>query len=80
MHIISVRALSKMCFQNLYVMCVIKQIESKLKQNKNENLVLHMYMLLNASFLRAACNTVKVVIFARSYFRDLPIFNCFACF
>ena len=24
--------------------------------------------------------TVKVVIFARSYFRDLPIFNCFACF
>ena len=25
-------------------------------------------------------NTVKEVIFARSYFRDLPIFNCFACF
>ena len=24
--------------------------------------------------------TVKVVIFARSYFRDLPILNCFACF
>ena len=24
--------------------------------------------------------TVKVVIFACSYFRDLPIFNCFACF
>ena len=25
-------------------------------------------------------NTVKVFIIARSYFRDLPIFNCFACF
>ena len=25
-------------------------------------------------------NTVKVVISARSYFRDLPILNCFTCF
>ena len=25
-------------------------------------------------------STVKVVIFARRYCRDLPIFNCFACF
>ena len=25
-------------------------------------------------------HTVKVVIFARSYFQDLPILNCFTCF
>ena len=44
---------------------------------------LHPYCVHNLMFEvenKDIVYTVKVVIFAHSYFRDLPILNCFTCF
>ena len=65
------------CFtdnHNLFSSNIYTKVETRYKQT------VALQVRDSMAYLKTQHYTVKVVIFARSYFRDLPIFNCFACF